>query len=244
MDVPTTGDSAMTAALASLLAAAIAWTAFHVGVAGTRLRDRLVARMGEKVFRGLFVLGSFALLGWLGWSFAAAGPVRVLWMAPQWLAVAMMLLMLPALLLFVASVSMPNPTSVAGAHALEAPNPAVGILRITRHPMLWSFALWGVVHLAVLGTLSMALLAGAIAVTALAGMPSLDAKYARRERGRWPAFAKATSILPFAAIAQGRNRLVWSEIGWWRPLLAVVLWLALIAVHPWLFGVDLARYFH
>ena len=234
----------MTSALASLLAAAIAWVAFHIGVAGTRLRDRLVARLGEKTFRGLFVLASFALLGWLGWSFAAAGPVRVLWMAPQWLAVLMMLLMLPALLLFVASVSTPNPTSVAGAHALESPNPAIGVLRITRHPMLWAFALWGVVHLVVLGTLSMMLLAGAITVTALAGMPSLDAKYTRREPERWPAFAAATSILPFVAIAQGRNKLVWSEIGWWRPLLAVVLWVALIALHPWLFGVDPARYFH
>ena len=234
----------MTSALASLLAATIAWVAFHIGVAGTRFRDRLVDRMGEKAFRGLFVLASFALLGWLGWSFAAAGPVRVLWMAPQWLAVLMMLLMLPALLLFVASVSMPNPTSVAGAHALEAPNLAVGMLRITRHPMLWAFALWGVVHLVVLGTLSAALLAGAITVTALAGMPSLDAKYARREPVRWPAFAAATSILPFAAIAQGRNKLVLSEIGWWRPLLAVVVWVVLIALHPWLFGVDPARYFH
>lgn len=234
----------MTSALASLLVAAITWVAFHVGVAGTRLRDRLVARVGEKVFRGLFVLASFALLGWLGWSFAAAGSVRVLWVAPQWLAVAMMLLMLPALLLFVASVSMPNPTSVAGAHALEAPNPAVGMLRVTRHPMLWAFALWGVVHLVVLGTLSALLLTGAIIATALAGMPSLDAKYARREPARWPAFVAATSILPFAAIAQGRNRLVLSEIGWWRPLLAIVLWVVLVALHPWLFGVDPARYFH
>ena len=96
----------------------------------------------------------------------------------------------------------------------------------------------------VLGTLSAALLAGAIIATALAGMPSLDAKYARREPARWPAFAAATSILPFAAIAQGRNKLVLSEIGWWRPLLAVVVWVVLIALHPWLFGVDPARYFH
>jgi uncharacterized membrane protein len=87
-------------------------------------------------------------------------------------------------------------------------------------------------------------LTGAIIVTALAGMPSLDAKYARRRPDRWPAFAAATSRLPFVAIVQGRNRLAWSEIGWWRPLLAVVLWVALIALHPWAFGVDPARYFH
>jgi uncharacterized membrane protein len=234
----------MSAAFLSLLVAAVAWVAFHIGVAGTRLRDQLVARVGEKAFRGGFVLASFALLGWLGWSFAAAGPVRVLWVAPQWLAVAMMLLMLPALLLLVGSVTVPNPTSVTGAHALEAANPATGVLRITRHPLLWAFALWGIVHLLVLGTLSMAVLATAIIVTALAGMPSLDAKYARRKPAHWPAFAKATSVIPFVAVAQGRNRLAWREIGWWRPLLAIALWVALIALHPWAFGVDPARYFH
>jgi uncharacterized membrane protein len=118
------------------------------------------------------------------------------------------------------------------------------MLRITRHPMLWAFSLWGLVHLVVVGTVSAVVLTGAIIVTALVGMPSLDAKYARRKPDRWPAFAMATSRIPFVAIAQGRNRLVWSEIGWWRPLLAIVLWVALIALHPWAFGVDPARYFH
>jgi len=234
----------MTATFASLLTAAVLWVAVHIGVAGTRLRDAIVARIGQGPFRGLFVVASFVLLGWLAWSFGHAGPVRVLWVAPRWLALLMMLLMLPALVLFVCSVTTPNPTSVAGRHALESPNPAIGILRVTRHPMLWAFALWGIVHLAVLGTASAAVLTGAIIVTAFAGMPSLDAKYARRNPERWPAFAAATSILPFAAIAQGRNRLVLSEIGWWRPLLAVVLWVALIALHPLAFGVDPARYFH
>lgn len=234
----------MTATFASLLAAAVLWVAVHIGVAGTRLRDRIVGRIGEGPFRGLFVVTSFVLLGWLAWSFRAAGPVRTLWIVPHWLAVVMILLMLPAMLLFVCAVSTPNPTSVAGKHALEAPNPAVGILRITRHPMLWAFALWGIVHLVSLGTASAAVLAGAIIVTAFAGMPSLDAKYARRYPARWPAFAAATSLVPFAAIAQGRNRLALSELGWWRPLLAVALWAVLIALHPWAFGVDPARYLH
>jgi uncharacterized membrane protein len=234
----------MTSAFFSLVAAAIAWVAVHIGVAGTRLRDRIVARIGEGPFRGLFVLASFAILGWLGWSFGAAGPVRVLWHAPQWLSVLMMLLMLPAMVLFVGSLSTPNPTAVTGARALAAANPAMGVLRITRHPMLWAFALWGLVHLVVLGTLSGVILTGAIIVTALAGMPSLDAKVARRKPDRWLVFTAATSRLPFVAIAQGRNRLVWSEIGWWRTLLAIVLWVVLIALHPWAFGVDPARYLH
>jgi uncharacterized membrane protein len=104
----------MTATFASLLTAAVLWVAVHIGVAGTRLRDAIVARIGQGPFRGLFVVASFVLLGWLAWSFGHAGPVRVLWVAPRWLALLMMLLMLPALVLFVCSVTTPNPTSVAG----------------------------------------------------------------------------------------------------------------------------------
>ena len=177
---------------ASLLAAAIAWVAFHIGVAGTGLRQTIVSRIGAGPFRGLFALVSLALLYWLSTAYGAAGPLEVLWQAPRWLIVAGMWLLLPATVFLVCALSQPNPTSVRGKHALEADNPAVGILRITRHPMLWAFLLWGVVHLVALGTLAAALLTGAIIVTAVAGMPSLDAKYARRNPERWPRFAAAS----------------------------------------------------
>lgn len=233
----------MTNAFDLLVAAAVAWIALHIGVAGTALRGAIVARIGQGAFRGLFVVASFVLLGGLIHAYNRAGPVQQLWIAPRWLVVVLMLLMLPALLLFVCAVTMPNPTSVRGERALQSPDPARGILRVTRHPMLWAFATWGVLHLVAIGTASMAVLAGAIIVTALAGMPSLDAKYAKREPERWPAFAATTSTLPFGAILAGRNRLALRELGWWRPLLAVVLWAALIAGHPMLSAADPARYF-
>lgn len=227
-----------------LIAAAVAWIALHIGVAGTALRGAIVARIGQRAFRILFAMASIAMLGWLIHAYNAAGPVQQLWFAPRWLVVVLMLLMLPAMLLLVCAVSMPNPTSVRGERALYSPDPARGILRITRHPMLWAFATWAVLHLAAVGTASMAVLAGAIIVTAFAGMPSLDAKYAKREPERWPAFVAVTSILPFGAILAGRNRLALRELGGWRPLLAVVLWVVLIAGHPMLSAADPARYFH
>ncbi len=231
-------------AFASLIAAAIAWVAVHIGIAGTAVRGAIVSKIGEGPFRGVFVIASFALLYWLGTAYGNAGPVRLLWIAPRWLVVAGMWLLLPAVLLLVCAVSQPNPTSVRGEGALDREEPATGMLRITRHPMLWAFALWAVVHIIALGTLSGLVFAGAILVTALAGMPSLDAKYAKRYPERWPRFAAATSIVPFVAIAQGRNRLVWREIGWLRPWLAIVLWGVLIALHPLAFDVNPARYFH
>ena len=49
-------------------------------------------------------------------------------------------------------------------------------------------------------------------------------------------FAAATSNVPFAAIARGRNKLVWREIGWWRPATGLALFALLLYFHPWLFG--------
>jgi uncharacterized membrane protein len=53
----------------------------------------------------------------------------------------------------------------------------------------------------------------------------------------WPRFAAVTSHVPFVAIRQGRNRLVWSEIGWVRPLIGLAAFAAFFAAHQWLFGV-------
>jgi uncharacterized membrane protein len=78
---------------------------------------------------------------------------------------------------------------------------------------------------------------GTFLVTSLAGMPSIDAKLARRDPATWRTLAAATSIVPFAAIAEGRNRFVPDEIGWLTPLIAVVAWAIVLHLHPWLFGV-------
>jgi uncharacterized membrane protein len=52
----------------------------------------------------------------------------------------------------------------------------------------------------------------------------------------WARFAAVTSNLPFVAIAQGRNRIVWREIGWARPLIGLAVFAVFFAAHAWLFG--------
>ena len=78
---------------------------------------------------------------------------------------------------------------------------------------------------------------GAFVVTALAGMPSIDAKVARRDPEGWARLAAVTSIVPFGAVADGRNRWVPGEIGWLAPALGAALWGMLLYWHPRLFGV-------
>ena len=68
-------------------------------------------------------------------------------------------------------------------------------------------------------------------------MPSIDAKLARRDPATWQALSAATSIVPFGAIAAGRNRFVPREIGWLPPVIGVVAWATVLMLHPLLFGV-------
>ena len=79
---------------------------------------------------------------------------------------------------------------------------------------------------------------GAFLVTALGGMPSIDAKLSRRDPATWQALSAATSIVPFGAIVEGRNRFVPREMGWWVPLIGIVAWALVLRLHPWLFGVG------
>jgi uncharacterized membrane protein len=157
-----------------------------------------------------------------------------LWAAPAWLRWILAVVMLAALILFMTSHKR-NPTAVGGKGLGEEPR---GIQRVTRHPMLWSFALWGAVHVIGNGDTASLVFFGAFLVTALAGMPSIDAKLARRHGAAWRGFAARTSIIPFGAILAGRNRLVLSEIGWMPPVVGLVLWAALLHFHRGIFGVP------
>jgi uncharacterized membrane protein len=219
--------------LALLLAAAL-WVFVHVGISGTSLRHAAVAKLGEKTFMIAFSVFSFVAIFLLviAWQNAET---TVLWSAPSWLRWILAILMLPAFVLFMASHKR-NPTAVGNKGLGEEPR---GIQRVTRHPMLWSFAIWGAVHVIGNGDTAALVFFGAFLVTALAGMPSIDAKLARRSPDAWRSFAAKTSILPFGAILAGRNRLVLSEIGWIPPVVGLILWAALLHFHRGIFGVPI-----
>jgi uncharacterized membrane protein len=220
--------------LGTLALAAAAWVGVHAGIAGTGVRRALAARLGEGGFRAAFSAASVAAILFLVASYNAA-PAAPLWHAPGWLRWVLAALMLPAFVLFAAAVVAPNPTAVGGGRALAAAEPR-GIQRVTRHPMLWSFAAWAAVHVLGNGDAASLLFFGAFGLTALVGMPSIDAKLARRDPEGWARLAARTSILPFGAVAAGRNRLALAEIGWLAPLLGLALWAGLLHLHPYLFG--------
>lgn len=218
--------------VATLFVAAAVWLLLHIGVPGTRLRDLLVRRLGETPFRGAFAVVAVAAIVFLARAYDRA-ETAPLWAAPDWLRWLLAAAMLPAFILLVAAFITPNPTG--GAQPGIAPR---GVVRLTRHPMLWSFAIWATVHIIGNGDSASLLFFGTFLLTALIGMPSIDGKLARRAPQAWSAFAATTSIVPGAAILSGRNRLVLAEIGWKAPLAGTVLWIAMLAIHPHVIGVP------
>lgn len=223
--------------MTDLLTAALFFVGTHVGIAATPLRAELIGRVGERFYRLLFSLLSIAALVWLVMAYRAA-PYLPLWHAGSPMRALALAVMPLAFLLVVTSLVQPNPTAVGQAPDPDAPEPARGMLRITRHPMMWGIGLWAACHMLANPDLASAIFFGAFATLALGGAAALDHRLSRESRPGWGVFVQRTSFVPFMAILEGRQHAAWREIGW-RPLAitlaayAVVLW-----AHPWLFGVP------
>ncbi len=214
----------------------MAFIGIHLGVSGTLLRDRIVARTGLRGYMVAFSVGSVAAIVWLISAYKAADYVPT-WGQLEWWKPFMIALMLPAFLLVVIGLTTPNPTSVAQEGLVD--RPPQGIVRITRHPFLTGVALWSGIHLIGNGDVASLLFFAALAIVAGAGTASIDAKR-RRVLGAkaWNVFASRTSIVPFAAIAAGRNSLAWREMGWWRPAAGFAAYALMLGGHAHIIGVS------
>lgn len=228
----------MTGTIAHLSAAGLFLLLTHFGISSTPLRAALVGRLGEKPYLGLYSLISALAFWWLAAAYNGA-PYVPLWPPAGWLAWVPVLLVPVALFLLVCGFSTPNPTAVGQEKLLTGDRePVRGILRVTRNPFLWGVGLWAVAHIVPNGDLASLILFGTLALLALGGSVLIDAKMARRLGADWDRYAARTSNLPFAAILAGRQSLVWREIGWWRPALALLLYGGLLHLHRMLFGVS------
>lgn len=217
----------------NLVAASAYFLLIHFGVSGTRMRDLLVARLGAGPYRGMFALASLVGIAWMIYAYRQA-PVVTLWGLLLGFRPAAYVLVFVAFVFVIIGVTTPNPTRVGMESKLtQGVNAVRGITRITRHPFLWGVALWALVHLIVNGDLASLILFGSLLVLALGGTLSIDAKRRRNFGEQWVQFAKATSGIPFAAIASGRNRLgpALVEIGVWRPLAATVVYAVAFYLH-------------
>ncbi|MDX7950696.1 NnrU family protein [Lichenihabitans sp. Uapishka_5] len=211
--------------IATVAAAAISFVGSHF-VLSHPLRRPLVARIGETGFSILYSVVAIATLGWLSKAAQAAPATDFLWPVGDGIWALATVLMLVASVLLMGSL-IGNPALPGPAGAL--PEQARGVFAITRHPMMWSFALWGFCHILVYPQAATIVVALAIIVLALVGAALQDRKKERLQPERWPTWEARTSFWPLAAVASGRAQLTGLKPHTW--LGGVVVWLAATWAH-------------
>lgn len=189
--------------MGNVVAAAIAFVGTHF-LLSHPLRAPIVGRIGERGFLALYSLVAFATLIWLALAYRAAPPAPLLWAAGDAIWALASAVMLVASVLLMGSL-IRNP-ALPEAKTDTVPE-ARGVFAITRHPMMWAFALWGAAHILVYPDPSNIVVALAIILLALAGAALQDRKKEALQPDFWRGWEARTSYWPFAAIAAGRARL-------------------------------------
>ena len=222
--------------IALLVLSTAAFVGLHILLASMPVRRRLVARLGDGGFQGIYSLISLACLIAMIFGFRSA-PYIALWSAPGVLRWIPNVVMPIASIVFLCSVTTRSPT-LAGKPGEPPTTEAIGIIRVTRHPMLWASLLWGLAHIPPNGELRALVLFGSLAALSIVGMIHIDARRERLFPDAWAKIAATTSVLPFAAIAAGRNRFVFREIGVVRVVFGLAVWAALLHLHKLVFGLS------
>ncbi|CAH2601449.1 NnrU family protein [Rhodovastum atsumiense] len=221
-----------------LAAAIILFMLAHVLPARPFLRDRLTDALGEEGYLLVYSAVSLVLLGWLIVATGRAPHIQ-LWPFEPWQLWVPNVLMPLACLLLAFGFGAPNPLSFGGwaVERFEADRP--GIAGITRHPLLLATLFWSGGHIVPNGDLAHVILFGSFAFFSLIGMPVTDARK-QRQLGRrtWLWLAGRTSLVPFAALLSGRWQPSLHRFSVRRLGVAGLIYLAFLALHPWLIGVS------
>ena len=204
------------------------------------VRAGLVRSLEEGPYRAAYSMVAIFALGILIWGYASA-PYIPLWDgtgAPRHLA---FLLMLVSVLFLVLGVTQRNPTMAGSDGNTGGPGAmrAVGVLKITRHPVMWGIMIWAVAHILANGDLATTILAGTILLVGFVGTRFIEMRKRRAVPVSWAMFTATSSYVPFVAVFSGRAKGAFGEIAWWRWLVALAVYAALFAGHRYIAGVAL-----
>jgi uncharacterized membrane protein len=223
--------------LASVVLAAVAFVGGHFVLSSGPIRNVLVRRIGERPFRGAYSLVAAATLAWLIYAYNRAPRVDI-WAEPSWSRVVALVLVFCACMFFVGSFAAANPALAGNEVRAARSEPGRGIFAVTRHPMLWAFALWGIAHAIANGDAASLVFFGAFSVLALGGMAHIDARKHAVSDPVWAKVEAVTSALPFRAMVQGRARFRFADLGWWRLLGGIALFAVLLHAHRPVIGLS------
>jgi uncharacterized membrane protein len=209
----------------------------HLLLAWPPLRQPLVARLGAFGFTAFY-----SVVAWITFGIAASlyaahaseGPPGLgLGAHPGARAFAIALIALGTMLMVGAFADYGSSPYAIGSRRVREPR---GLERVTRHPFFVGTALLGAAHALLATRLVGAVFMGGLGALALLGSHLQDRKHAALRGEAYAGYLAQSSLLPFAAIAAGRQRLVWSELPFGLLAVGLALAGALRAVHPYLFA--------
>jgi len=184
------------------------FAATHVGLSSQRLRPRLVAALGERGFLGLYSLVAIALFTALcGLYFPHRHAGAQLWApvvtsdAGRWVLYALQAV---AWTLVVAGTLSPSPVTV-GLPEARRPKQASGVHRITRHPTFMGVALFGALHLLVMGFASDVAFWAGFPLFAIVGCAHQDRRKLATLGPEYRSWHAGTAFLPFTGAASLRG---------------------------------------
>ena len=209
--------------LGMLTVASLAFVGTHF-LMSHPLRAGMVGKLGERGFAGIYSLVSILTFGWMIWAYpeASAEAPTPIWDAGRPGFAFATLLMWLGSVLFVGSLRR-NPALPRPGKVIERIDEPHGVFSITRHPMMWGFALWAVTHAIVNPTAASLILCSAIAFLALVGAALQDAKKERLLGQVWSEWRSKTSFIPY-----GRGL---KSADGFALLLGTVVWLAATWAH-------------
>lgn len=220
----------LTGSIWHLVAALAVFLASHSLTNLKPFRERAQRLVGKRGFYGIYSAISILLLVWMIAAYIAS-PTVVVWDQQPWMRWAPAIAMLFACLLGAAGLSTPNPFSIGpGGSGFEPKRP--GIVRLSRHPVVWALALWAGAHAVPNGDVAALLLFVPLLGLALLGPRILDAKRrASLGEAEWRRLADAAAR-PWRAAELLR------EVGAGRILAGLALYAALVFLHQPVIGVS------
>lgn len=161
--------------MAWLIVGIVLFFGVHVFSTARGARQKLIARISEGPYKGLYSLLALAGFALIVVGMMNARPVE-LWTPPEWGRFAAIWFMPFAFISLVAAYVPGN------------------IKRVTAHPMLWGITLWALLHLLANGDLAGLLLFGSFGLYSVHAMSSQNARGAKAATQRRPVIYDVATI--------------------------------------------------
>ncbi len=201
----------------------------HLCMSVRPLRSAIILRSGKYTFLIIYSVVSGVLLGWAIHTFMTAPHVLVFQPSTTLKHISLTLMVFSTFFI-VAGYTTPNP-GVLGMARLGLQSGAKGVLKITRHPVMWGVILWAMAHILSNGDQAAIIFFGGILILALSGAIHIDQKRRAEYGDCWVRYETETSFLPMLAIVVGRARIERGEIPWWQSALSILIYILALWAH-------------